>query len=204
MKTLNEGLQPRIISGNAIQMPGIHKGEKRIERNESVQCSIRMGKPGISRTDNDYPAYLLTNHLLGGFFGSRLMKNIREEKGLTYGIYSGVQHLQQATMQTIGADVNKENLEAAMEAIRLELTALTDLSNEELMTAKNHFIGSMQNDVNTIFAAADKIKTLQLNQLSPSYYQELILSLDKLTIADIKKAAEIHFQPRDFSVAIAG
>jgi len=204
LKTLNEGLQPRIIPGNAIQMPGIHKGEKRIERNESVQCSIRMGKPGISRTDNDYPAYLLTNHLLGGFFGSRLMKNIREEKGLTYGIYSGVQHLQQATMQTIGADVNKENLEAAMEAIRLELTALTDLSDEELMTAKNHFIGSMQNDVNTIFAAADKIKTLQLNQLSPSYYQELILSLDKLTIADIKKAAEIHFQPQDFSVAIAG
>ena len=204
LRTLADGLQAGSFAQTTFSAPIFLKGEKHIERKESVQCSIRMGKSGLDRSATDYTSYLLTNHILGGFFGSRLMKNIREEKGLTYGISSGIQHMQLATLQTIGADVNKENLDAALLAIQDELHALRDLTEEELVIAKNHFIGSLQNDVNTIFAAADKIRTLKLNHLQTDYFQELILNLDKVTITDIKKAAEKYFQPQDFSVAIAG
>lgn len=204
LRTLTEGLPPGTSVTKSPGKPTILHGEKRIEKKDAVQSSIRMGKSGLLRTDPDFPAFLLTNHILGGYFGSRLMKNIREEKGLTYGIYSGIQHMQQAVFQTIGADVNKENLETALEAIREELKNLDHLTAEELDTARKHFIGSMQNDVNTIFAAADKLKTISLNQLPADFYQTIIHRIDKLETEDIKKAAERYFQPQDFSVAVAG
>jgi predicted Zn-dependent peptidase len=204
LRTLTEGLPTGTLLSATPSAPSILKGEQRIEKKDAVQCSIRMGKSGLVRTDPDFPVFLLTNHILGGYFGSRLMKNIREEKGLTYGIYSGIQHMQQAVFQTIGADVNKENLDTALSAIREELQNLGNLSVEELDTARKHFIGSMQNDVNTIFAAADKLKTINLNQLPSDFYQNVIHRIDALTTTDIKKAAEKYFQPQDFSVAVAG
>jgi predicted Zn-dependent peptidase len=112
--------------------------------------------------------------------------------------------MQHASMLTIGADVNKENLEAAISAIHDELNALVNIDADELNTARNHFIGSLQNDVNTIFAATDKIRTLYLNNLPADYYRDLILKLDGMSLEDIKKAAEKYFRPQDFSVAIAG
>ncbi|MFZ9981495.1 MAG: M16 family metallopeptidase [Cyclobacteriaceae bacterium] len=204
LRMFSDGLKTGRTITHELQPPVYTPGEGRIEKKDSVQSSIRMGKPCISRTDSDYPAFLLANHILGGYFGSRLMKNIREEKGLTYGIYSGVQHMQLASMLTIGADVNKENLDAAISAIHSELNALVNIDADELNTARNHFIGSLQNDVNTIFAATDKIRTLYLNNLPADYYHDLILKLDGMSLEDIKKAAEKYFRPQDFSVAIAG
>lgn len=204
LKTLADGFNNSKTTGFTFAEPEIVKGEKRIEKKESVQCSIRMGKVGIARTSADFPVFLLTNHILGGYFGSRLMKNIREEKGLTYGISSGNQHFLKSTLQSIGADVNKENLDQAIEAIKLELNELGQISDEELTIAKNHFIGTLQNDVTTIFAATDKIKTIRLNDLQPDYYQDLINKIDRLTTAEIKMAAEKYFKAEDFSVAIAG
>lgn len=174
------------------------------EKDGAVQCSIRMGKPCPDRSASDYAALLMANHILGGYFGSRLMKNIREEKGLTYGIYSSMQHLMQGGMLGIGADVNKEKLEPALEAIRQELAGMTDIPGQELAVARNHFIGSMQNDLNTIFACADRIRTIRLNNLPPDYYSTLIQSVDKLTTKDIADAAARYFTPDSFAVAIAG
>lgn len=201
---LSAGLKAAGSSATEFTAPGHLNGNRHIERKDSVQSSIRMAKPCISRTDPDFPAFLMANHILGGFFGSRLMKNIREEKGLTYGISSGIQHMQLASMHSIGADVNKENLEAAIAAIHDELNALSNLEADEVETAKNHFIGSLQNDVNTIFAAADKIRMLYLNHLPADYYKGLILHIDRMSVEDIKKAAEKYFRPQDFSVATAG
>lgn len=172
------------------------------EKPGSVQTSIRFGKPAIRRNHPDYPAFQLTNHLLGGFFGSRLMKNIREEKGLTYGIYSSVQQFSLAAMHVIGADVNKENTNLAIDAVQSELINLAEIKEEELQTAKRHFNGSLQNDINTIFAAASKIQMLKINDLPYDYYQNLILSVDKVTTDEIRKMAETYFRPDDFSIAV--
>ncbi|MFM7194798.1 MAG: M16 family metallopeptidase [Bacteroidota bacterium] len=174
------------------------------EKEGAVQCSIRMGKPCIDRSASDYPALLMANHILGGYFGSRLMRNIREEKGLTYGIYSSMQHLMYGGMLVIGADVNKEKLEPALEAIRLELAGMSEIPEQELAIARNHFIGSLQNDLNTIFAGAERIRTIRLNNLPPDYYSTLIQSIDKLSAKSIADAAARYFTPDSFAVAIAG
>ena len=170
------------------------------EKEGSLQSSIRMGKRFIDRNHPDYADVLLLNHILGGYFGSRLMKNIREEKGLSYGIYSSLHTLCRESYLVIGSDVNKENLDLTFSEIEKELTRLhhEKIAMDELEVARNHFIGSLQAELSTPFAHADKLKNILLFRLSPSYYQNLIHRLDTLGPEDLMKVADKYFQKETF------
>lgn len=159
-----------------------------IDGPNKTQASIRLGISTITRKHSDIGALTLTNHILGGFFGSRLMKNIREEKGLTYGIHSGIQHLNQASWLTISADVNADRVEEAIVEIKKELDLLSIFNDSaELELCKNHLIGSIQNDTATIFSVGERLKTMSLNELEQTYYNNLILSIDSATVNDIQR-----------------
>jgi predicted Zn-dependent peptidase len=180
--------------------------ETHIEKTDSVQTSIRVGKFMIDRVHPDYAGVLLLNHLLGGFFGSRLMKNIREEKGLTYGIHSSIHALKEASYAVIGADVNKENRQLTVDEIKKEIHQLQTglISQEELVTGRNHFIGSLQTEMNTPFAHADKWKVLQMFDLQPDYYQKLINSMLSISPTDIQRIANSHFNSDQLIVVSVG
>lgn len=177
-----------------------------MEKKDSVQSSLRLGRSAVNRIHADYPALLLLNHIFGGYFGSRLMKNIREEKGLTYGINSSVAALKHASYLTIGADVNKENRELALQEIKNEMHKLCDnlIAKSELETARNHFIGSLQSEITTPFAHADKIKNLLLFSLPADYYQQLILKVDALSAHDLLEAANKYLNPETFTSVTVG
>lgn len=162
----------------------------------SVQASIRLGKVCVRKQDRaDYYDAVMANHLLGGFFGSRLMKNIREEKGLTYGIYSAMHHLQHASYWVIGAEVNKENASQASEEIRREILALQNepVPADELDVARNYFIGSWQSDNATLFAVAEKVRSIHEFRLPPDYYSRMFSHLMKMKPSDVQEAAREHF-----------
>lgn len=177
-----------------------------IEKKESVQSSIKLGRGVINRSHADYPGVLLLNHIFGGYFGSRLMKNIREEKGLTYGIHSSVAALKHAAYLIISTDVNKENRELALQEIKNEMQKLCDtpISKSELETARNHFIGSLQSEITTPFAHADKIKNLMLFSLPADYYQQLIYKIDTLSPQDLIKTANQYLNPLTYSSVTVG
>jgi zinc protease len=178
--------------------------QQHIEK-ESIQSSIRLGKKSIMKSHEDYFGVLLVNHLLGGFFGSRLMKNIREEKGLTYGIHSAVFTFQKDSMFVVEADVNKANLSVALTEIKNEINRLqTEMVNDdELTLARNHFIGSLQNELANPFSVAEKIKNIELNSLGSDYYQRLIDKLESITPAKFQLLALKHFQPDElFQVSV--
>lgn len=176
------------------------------EKGSSVQSSLRLGRKAVSRLHPDYPALLLLNHIFGGYFGSRLMKNIREEKGLTYGINSSVAALKRASYITVGTDVNKENRRVAMQEIKNEMSALCNhlIGANELEIARNHFIGSLQSEITTPFAHADKIKNLTLFGLPADYYQQLIYKIDALTALDLQRAAGSYLNPETFTTVTVG
>lgn len=177
-----------------------------IEKESSVQSSLRLGRKTVDRLHPDYAAVLLLNHVFGGYFGSRLMKNIREEKGLTYGINSSVSALKRASYIAVGTDVNKENREVAMREIKNEMSALCNVAigHNELEVARNHFIGSLQSEITTPFAHADKIKNLMLFGLPADYYQQLIYKIDALTAADLQQAANTYLNPQSFTTVAVG
>jgi len=176
-----------------------------LEKEGSLQSSIRLGKRSPLKKDPDFFDLQIFNHLLGGFFGSRLMKNIREEKGLTYGIYSSLNTFVKDGFFAIGADVNKVNLGFAIKEIRNELRNLRDrpVSKQELELAKNHFIGSLQADMANLFSVIEKIKNIQLHHLPQSHYQDLFNRIDRLGPEDILRVAGKYFQEETlFEVAV--
>ena len=94
------------------------------EKEGSVQSSIRFGLPAISRNHPDYFHFSVMNTVLGGYFGSRLQKNIREDKGFTYGISSSLAPYPRGGYWVVGTDVNGENVEATLAEIKKEIQML--------------------------------------------------------------------------------
>lgn len=177
-----------------------------LEKKETVQSSVRMGIRSVLRLHPDYVPILFTCHVLGGYFGSRLMKNIREEKGLTYGISASIHGLRHDSYMVIGADVNKENVSLTFDEIRKELNRLRTekISDTELETARNHFIGSLQSEITTPFAHADKIKTIALYNLRSDHYQKMIAEIETLKSESIVAISQQYFDESAFFEVAVG
>lgn len=196
LRQLEPGPGHRLIDHAITSVPT----HQHIHKQESIQSSIRAGKRSLLRAHEDYITVLFACHVLGGYFGSRLMKNIREEKGLTYGISASLHPLRHDGFLVIGADVNKENVSLAFEEVRKELkrmrTQLIDVG--ELETSRNHFIGSLQSEITTPFAHAEKIKTITLFNLSQDHYQAMIRRIDGITPLQIAQASERYLHEDSF------
>ncbi len=165
-----------------------------IEMPDSVQSSLRLGKRVINRSHPDYPAFILLNHILGGYFGSRLMKNIREEKGLTYGIHASINALKNDALFLIGTDVNRENQKLAISEIKTEIIKLQEKNLElsELEITKNHLLGSLQLEAANPFSIVEKIKAIRLNQLSPGFYNNLFNNISSSDAEIIRSVAQSY------------
>jgi zinc protease len=181
-------------------------GRHHTEKEGSLQTSLRVGKKAIPRRHSDYAGFVFLNHILGGYFGSRLMKNIREDKGLTYGIHSSMQIMKRDSYIIIGTDVNKENKELAFTEIRKELERLCveEIPAEELDTARYHFIGTLQTELSTPFAHGEKIRIIVLNELDADHYSRLIQKISGLTAQQLREIANQYFQQDMFIEVSAG
>ena len=177
-----------------------------VSKDGSVQSTIRIGKTSIGRQHDDYAAVIFLNHIFGGYFGSRLMKNIREDKGLSYGISSSVHTMIRGNHMVIGADVNRENLDVTFDEIRKELRRLRTekIGSSELETARNHFIGSLQLEITTSFAHADKVKNILIFNLTGDYYQKLISRTDSITAEELLNVADTYFSEDSFIEVAVG
>ncbi len=195
------------IGNNQVEFSPRHlEINERVNKEGSVQSSIRIGKSSIKSSHPEYFGLLTLNHILGGYFGSRLMKNIREEKGLTYGIYSSLSSFAADGLFTIGAEVNKENVNLTIEEIWKELHKLKEepISSEELRVAKNHLMGSLQLDMANPFSVSERIKNIYLNNLPLNFYDLLLDHIEKINSADLLKIANTHLEESEFFKVVAG
>jgi zinc protease len=177
-----------------------------IEKQESVQSSIRMGKRLFDRHHPDYFKMLVANEILGGYFGSRLMKNIREEKGLTYGISSSVVTLAHDGYFMIGTDVKKEFTQQTIDEIKKEIYRLqTELVGaEELQTVKNFMAGEFAGSLNTAFEVADRRKIILLDGLPADFFSQYVAQIHATTAEDIQRMATQYMRPDDMVEVVVG
>jgi zinc protease len=177
---------------------------EKIEKENAVQCSIKMGNRSIGRKDTEYAKFLVSNVLFGGFFGSRLMKNIREEKGLTYGISSSAAPVGPNWVWSINSAVKKENIEIVREEIEKELLKLKseEPTIDELQTVKNYISGSVLSGMNTVFDIMDKHRLIQQEELSTTYYEDLLPAVHAVKPKDVTEMAVNHM--RNLSSLIVG
>lgn len=177
-----------------------------VEMPDSLQSSVRVGKRFPSIHDDGYLNLLVLNELLGGYFGSRLMRNIREDKGYTYGIYSAVSPKEHDTLFYIGTDVNYAVTNKTIEEIKKELQALQqdEISTEELQTVKNYMLGKFLNDIATIFEQCDRYKRIVLYQLPHNHYNNFVTAIRSITSSELQQLAQQYLSYADMQTAVAG
>ncbi len=177
-----------------------------VEKAQAMQSSVRLGKTIFTRNHPDYFNLLIVNEILGGYFGSRLMKNIREEKGLTYGIGSNVVPLSKAGYFVIGTDVKKEFTQLAIDEIYKEIQVLqTELINDEELTAvRNYMLGSIAGSVNTPFEIADRYKVILSEGLPIDFYTQYFEHIKQIKAEAIAQTAQRYLATDSFAEVVVG
>ena len=172
----------------------------------SLQTSLRIGKVLVHKSHEDYIPLRICLHALGGYFGSRLMKNIREEKGYTYGIYASLEPLQQVSYLVIGSEVQKDHRQDAINEVIREIRRMQqeDLPESELQMVRNHLLGSFQSDLSSPFSLADKFKGVYLFGMDYSYYDRLFHAIQTITPQTIREMANKYLSVDSLSVVSVG
>jgi zinc protease len=158
-----------------------------IEKKEALQTTIRIGRRIIDRNHADYYKLKVANTILGGFFGSRLMKNIREDKGYTYGISSSLLAIPNNGYLMIGTDVKREFTSSTLFEIYKEIEILQNelVDDTELETVKNYIIGSHASSLNSPFDIADKHKMIIYENLKANFYNTYVQNIKEVSPADV-------------------
>lgn len=177
-----------------------------IEKAGSLQSSIRIGRTLFRRDHPDFHRMLVTNEVLGGYFGSRLMKNIREEKGFTYGISSNIGAFRQAGQFVIGTDVKREFTQQTIDEIWKEIRRLQTepVPADELTIVQNYMAGEFVGSLNTPFEIADRYKLILLDGLPADFLSTYIRRIRAVTAADIQEIAQTYFTPETLVEVVVG
>lgn len=177
-----------------------------IDKPDAVQSAIRMGKIAINRTHADFPALQVLNTVLGGYFGSRLMANIREDKGYTYGIGSGIASLKDAGYFFIATEVGADVCNLALSEIFKEIELLKEelVGEEELTLVRNYMLGSMLGSLENIMSHADKFKNIHFSGLGYDYYTNYIATVKSISAEKIQQMAQQYLNTDQFVQVVAG
>ena len=167
---------------------------------EAVQGAIRIAAPFSNRHHPDFKKVMVLNNIFGGFFGSRLMANIREEKGYTYGIYSYLQNHMQQSAWIISTEAGKDVCEATIEEVYKEMKLLREelVDEEELLLVRNYMMGSILGDLDGPFHIMAKWKNIVLNGLDENYFYDSIKAIRETSAEELRALANEYLQPGKF------
>lgn len=175
-------------------------------KDDAVQSTIRIGRKLITKTHPDYSGMQLLNLILGGYFGSRLMQNIREDKGYTYGINSIlISHLKEGHF-TIVTEVGATVCKDAVQEIFKEIQRLREelVSEEELTLVINYISGEMLRNLDSPFALSDSLKGNLPFGLDNTYYLQFIKELKVISAERIMELANKYLKVEDLYLIISG
>jgi zinc protease len=185
----------------------IHKAETASEKRnrvindlKGVQGAIRIARPFPNRHHPDFKKVMVLNVLFGGFFGSRLMSNIREEKGYTYGIHSFLENHIRESAWVISTEAGKEVCEATIDEVYKEMKRLREetIEEEELLLVKNYMMGINLGDVDGPFHVIARWKSLLLNDLDENYFYDSMNIIKNISAVELKELSNKYLMPEEF------
>lgn len=181
-------------------------GRTHIVRADAIQSAIRLGRLAVDKTHPDYFGLQLLDTLLGGYFGSRLMMNIREDKGYTYGIGSAVAVLEDESYFFVSTEVAKEFAEQTIHEIYVEFDRLCQelVSADELERVKNYMLGEFLRNSDGPGAMMESFKNIWFNKLPKTYYSDFIQAIHQLTALDLQKLAQKYLVKSQMVEVVAG
>ncbi|HET9744791.1 MAG TPA: pitrilysin family protein [Chitinophagaceae bacterium] len=198
----------KLSLGNNFQKP-VHEvsstkkpGEKlRISNDPNgVQGAIRIARPFPNRQHPDFQKVMVLNNIFGGYFGSRLMSNIREDKGYTYGIHSYLQdHIQQSAW-LISTEAGKDVCQPTIEEVYKEMNRLREesVSEQELQLVRNFMMGTILGDLDGPFHIIARWKNYILNGLDDEFFYRAIETIRTVSAEELQQLAGKYLNPDEF------
>ncbi len=176
------------------------------EQDSAMQSSIKMGKVMIQRTHPDYYKMRVLITIFGGYFGSRLMSNIREDKGYTYGISSGIASYPDAGVFVVSTEAANEYAEDIIKEVYNEMKTLqTELVPEsELEMVRNYMLGEMCRSYEGPFSLSDAWMFIQTSHLSDFYFGESLKAVQNVTAEELRTLAQRYFNQENMIEIVAG
>lgn len=175
------------------------------DKPDAVQTAIQMGVPTISKTHPDFCPFLILNTILGGYFGSRLMRNIREEKGYTYGIGSALVPYLHAGIFTVYTQTDNAFKNAVIDEIykEVELLKTHSVSKAELEMVKNYLRGDLIRNMDHPFQMAETLHALMEFNLNVDFIQSYLHTINTITPEKLQHVAQTYFKD-DYHLVTAG
>jgi zinc protease len=177
-----------------------------VEKADAVQSAIRIGKTIINRDHPDFHGLTILTTILGGYFGSRLMTNIREEKGYTYGIGASIVTFPHAAYFSVMTEVGSDVCTKAIDEIYIELKRLENelVGAEELDLVRNYLLGEMLRNFDGVFAMSNSLKILIEAGLGYSHYDRFIEVIRTITPEELQHLAIKYLRVEDMYEVVAG
>ena len=177
------------------------------EKLGAIQSGIRIGKVlDVQYGSDEFFKLQILNTVFGGYFGSRLMSNIREDKGYTYGIGSAITSMEDAMFFFLSTEVGADVTNEALKEVYFELDRLRDelVSEEELVMVKNYMLGSMLKSSDGPFSMADKYKSVYFKGKDLSFYDRYISMINNVTSEELLVVAKKYFDPKEMLEVVVG
>ena len=202
-----------VVNQNFGDLPNTPKSTKKIIINQSeqkkfritndaegMQGSIRIARPFPNRHHPDFLKVQMLNALFGGFFGSRLMSNIREDKGYTYGIHSYLQSHVHDSAWVISTEAGKDVCEATIAEVYKEMKDLREelVEEDELLLVRNYMMGGILGDLDGPFQIIARWKNYVLNNLTEKYFYDSINTIKTISAEELQGLAQKYLQVDDF------
>lgn len=183
------------------------RGETRRISHPATQSHILLGQPGLTRTDPDYFPLYVGNYILGGGgFVSRLTEAVREKRGLAYSVYSYFMPLQQHGPFQIGLQTKKEQADEALEVVRAVLREFIERgpAEKELAQARQNLVGGFPLRIDSNRKILDYLALIGFYRLPLSYLDDFVKNVERVTVADIKRAFAQRIQPERMVIVVVG
>lgn len=177
-----------------------------IDRPNAPQTTVLIGLPTLTPQDKDFVSLQVTNSLLGGFFGSRITTNLREDKGYTYSPFSTVKTNKGASIWYEQADVTSEFTGASLQEISKEIKGLqnTPPSQEELDGVQKYMAGIFVLQNSTPAGIINQLNFIDINELDESYLTDRVKNIYAVTPEKVSQLAKDHFKYEDMTLTLVG
>jgi predicted Zn-dependent peptidase len=180
--------------------------KEHIHQPDSLQSAIKVGRRLFGRDHPDFNGVFVLNTILGGYFGSRLMTNIREKKGYTYNIYSTADAMLHDGCLYIATEVNKDKSAATLRAILAEMKKLREkpVSEDEMDMVRNYLLGMLLNGLDGPMNISDVVRSLVVEGLPWESYEALVHTIRHITPEELQQLAQRYLRPEDFWIVTVG
>lgn len=199
--------EPEDVNSNSLRGEMVQSSQTIfIEKQGANQNAVTIGKHFPVQNHPDYPGIRLLCTILGGYFGSRLMTNLREEKGLTYSIHASPVSFVHNGVLLISAEIKTQKTDEAVKEIYNEMERLCEepVSDDELSLVRNYMLGRILEDFDGPFARAQNFAALHEFGMDYEFFDRLIHTVKTANQSDIKKLTRKYISPDTMTCVIAG